>query len=300
MKSSLACLPAVFFGAIAFMQLAGCAAAPVKLHADESLQYGNPMKDIAIVGGAQVFLPGMSSRTESVLSLEDSKQADENQVPGIKIALEQLGYKVVYAEPTGVGYDHWTSDQERWVYAASAGSASTRKYQIVGSSPAFEYPPMAANPEYRDAVRQEFSKMNAAPSWSQYAPQEADLRIIQRATGGDTICFMLVAGSKSSSAEKSASTAENVGGFLFGLISPVTVSSNLPADSVHTALVCSQVSTGKVLWQSTDGLEIDPAAKPPADYYKGFLSNFPKAGAAMTKNCVFADKAASLYDCTTP
>ncbi len=296
MKTKPARLLLACAAAFVSLQLGGCANQPTQLHAAESLQYGNPMKKVAVLGTGHIFLMGMSDDKKTFIGLEDSKKAVEGQVRGVKDELKQLGYKVAYAEPVGIGYGDWQADgAERWV------DANGKKRQVTGDAPAFVYPSVAANARYRNAVGQEFIKIAAMlgkGDIGKYAPQKADLKTIQQATGADTICFMTVYGYKYSSGQKEASTAENVGGAIFGLFSPITIQSNLPDDSVHTSLICSQAKTGQVMWQSIADLDSPPATGPAAGYYQSFLNTFPKKGAKITSKCTFSDKAASVYDCT--
>ncbi len=296
MKSSVSRLLLGFAVAAVSLQLSGCADQPTQLHAAESLQYGNPMKKVALLGTGHVFLMGKSNDKKTFIGLQDSKTALESQVHGVKDELKQLGYKVTYAAPAGIGYGDWEADgAERWV------DANGKDRQLTGDTPAYVYPSLAANAKYRSAVGREFIKIATLlgkDKIGEYAPEKADLKVIQQATGADTICFMTVYGYKYSSGQKTASTAENVGGAIFGLFSPITIQSNLPDDSVHTSLVCNEAKTGQVMWQSVAGLDSPPATGPAAGYYQAFLNTFPKKGAKITSKCTFADKSSSVYNCT--
>lgn len=285
----------VFGAAILLLQLGGCST-PIKLRADESLQTVNPINSIAIVGAARVIRPRMGSK-EAVLSLADSQKAVELGVHGLTKAFKEKGYRIVYAQPVGVGYK-WPPNKENWVYTfgkdKDGNEIQGQKYQIMDGRPAYEYPSTENNPQYRTAVRQEFEKMYALDSERQlrnYTPSKADLATIQQVTGGDTICFMNVWGRQYSAGRKAGAVALQVVAALFGVIS-----SGGPSDAMTTHVICSQVATGKVLWQYWYGTLNDPV-EPSAGYYQKLLALFPKPATRLAHGCKFVDKVTSLYDC---
>ena len=280
--------------ATALLQLGGCSA-PYKLRADESLQSSNPMHTIAIVGTARVIRPRTGSK-EAVLTLAHSKKAVEIAVPRLKKAFEKKGYRVSYAQPVGIGYK-WPTNKENWVYtfeSKDGKESEGAKYQILDGTPAFEYDATASDPAYRAAVRQEFENMyllDTKRKIREYTPTKANLETIQKVTGGDTICFMSVWGRQYSAARKAGALALQALGALFGAFG-----SGGPSDAMSTHVICSQVATGKVLWQNWFAELVDPV-EPSEEHFQNVLKLFPKGATQLAHECKFVDKVASLYDC---
>ena len=163
----------IFFG----IGLLSACAETQRLRAAPSLKTANPMHDIAIVGAANVFWPRTdfkswphgSETKEPVLGLAESKHAVESGVAGVKAALEKKGYRVVYAQPVGVGYK-WPTYTLNWVFnfgEIAENDSRGRKYRILDGAPAYEYSANEKIPEYRAAVRHEFERLNALNSHKQ-------------------------------------------------------------------------------------------------------------------------------------
>lgn len=278
---------------ILLLQMTGCASTGKIVRASEGLETQNSMNEIALIGGAMILRPRMGGK-EAVLSLTDSKAAIEIAVPKLKTEMEKKGYRVVYAQPVGVGYKH-PSYKENWVFTFDNDGREQGQRQIQDGSPAFEYPALYEHELYRKAVREEYERVNIAISKKQpwaYLPKQENLQTIQKVTGGDTICLVRSWGHQFSSARK----AGDVGLDLLASMVGATRTGGYHWDHMETLLVCSSPDTGKVIWHASKATEENPV-EPPEDHFKETLALFPPVATPLSKECKMTDKVRSLYRC---
>jgi len=178
----------------------------VPVRASDSMFQENSVEKIAILSAGRVEWPRWA-RKEPVLGLAESKQSLAMITPKLREILVDKGYEIVFSEPVGIGY-YSPFYKENWViknYGEKDGEIE--KLQVADNGPAFEYPVVQDNQEFRKAVRNIFEQIELAlyrRDLNIVSLSKNDLEVIRQVTGGDTIFFFRVWGRRFSTQRKVA------------------------------------------------------------------------------------------------
>jgi hypothetical protein len=275
----------------------------VSIRASDSMFKENPVKKIAVIAEGKVQWPGLGGFkvNPALLGLQESKEALATHLPQTKDVFTKKGYEVVFCEPTGIGYySPFDETSGRWVVdygeptepkseenkeskesketegnkeaKKNTEKPNSKKWQIQGMEPAFEYPIVKNNPDLKKASKSIFEDFELSiyrRTINFYVPKKEDLKIIQNITNADTICVNRVFGLKYSNRRKIAA-ALLVGGGL--------------SDTVESFFVCVNASTGEVLWQNGIYTLGDPTS-PSETYIDNVLKLFPEINKPITAKC---------------
>lgn len=266
--------------------LLGCGG--YKLRISDSMFQENAIQKIAILSTGRIEWPRRQAPfggyKEGVLGLTENKQALAILAPKLRDILVNKGYEVVFSEPVGIGYYN-PFYKENWVIEKNGEKGERfKKWQVLDNSPAFEYPVVQNNQEFRRAVRNIFEQIELAiyrRELKTFAPSRNDLEIIQQVTRADTICFNRVFGHKYSRARKMV--FHNFFGKIY-------------RDIEESSLLFVNASSGEVLWLRRFHSWEDPAA-PGEESVSKPLGYFPKINQPMESKCKKKDPVGPIYKC---
>jgi hypothetical protein len=247
------------------MLVAGCAG--VQIRASDSMFQENSIKKIAVLSTGRVEWPRIVGKP--VLGLTETKRALEMFAPKMKEILVNRGYEVVFSEPAGIGYYN-PSYKDNWVYEnyGEKGEES-KKWQLVGKRPAFEYPIVQNNQEFRAAVQNIFEQIELAlhqGDLKAFTLSKNDLEVIRQATGADTVCLFRVSGWKFTTSRKVATA----------LLAAAAGTTSTVKDRVESFLLFVKASSGEVLWQHGAYFIGEDPANPGEMVVNESLRYFPK------------------------
>lgn len=277
----------------AVINLTACGKATL-IRADSSLENANPMRNISVLGAARVVWPRMNGKTP-VIGLAVSKKALDRILPIISDSIKDRGYTLNYAKAAGVAYSDY-SYSENWVYENYETQADqTKKWKTGKKKVAYVYPEIESNAELSAAVQNVFISIDEARSGtilSGFDFESADLKAIQKAVGGDTLCFVDIYATKYTTNRKVGSIAADVG---IALLTGVTTNNKLK-EHVVTGLICALPETGKVIWAHARRSGGD-ATIANAGYVRAVLRYFPKVASPLSNDCVPWKEIETGYAC---
>jgi hypothetical protein len=166
----------------------------IRFRASDSMSKENSIQKVAILSTGRIEWPreGVFGEKEGVLGLTENKEALAILTPKLGDILVIKGYEVVFSEPVGIGYYN-PSYKENWVMETNGDRGErSKKWQVLDKSPAFEYPAVQNNQDFRRAVRNIFEQIELAiyrRELNTFAPSRKDLEVIRQITG--TIRFVL-------------------------------------------------------------------------------------------------------------
>jgi len=258
---------------IFFVLISGCVGLRgVPVRASDSMFQENSIKKIAILSAGRVEWPRWA-RKEPVLGLVESKQSLGMITPKLREILVNKGYEVVFSEPVGIGY-YSPFYKENWVienYGEKDGEI--KRLEMPDNSPAFEYPVVQDNQEFRKAVRNIFEQIELAlyrRDLNIVSLSKNDLEVIRQVTGGDTIFFFRVWGRRFSTQRKVATA------FRYPPNHP-------DRDCGSYLLLFVNASSGEVLWEGVS-FGKDPSV-PEKTGVNEILRYFPRINQTMDTKC---------------
>ena len=290
------------------INLFGCASQQPKIsyRASDLLIEKNPIKKIAIVGEAQVMRPRMGGK-DPILSISSSKQLLEDSLPRLRSAFNNKGYKVVYAEPAGIGY-YWRGPDDYWVYDYSAKKKGIGfdKWRIDSMKPVYVYPRIKRSKAIEKATRNEFERLNDYISMnrlSAYLPDYENVETIAQQTHADTVCFARLWGERFSTARKVGDVALKVAVALLG----GGMSGGGLKEFKEVCLVCANAESKQLAWLNTyivggdpiDGISDGTAQSSHAadSFFQRAMSTLPNAGQSFPADCRVTNRAINVVTC---
>lgn len=239
-----------------------------------------------------------------VLNVPESIELTRAMVTHSRRAIEKKGFEVVYAEPVAVGINctgWWVmeppgfSGVETETYVAPDNSY--RLIQVPDGRSVYKFENLAADPTLYVAASGIMGEIERR-SWSSYKVNPEDARVVQKATGADTLLVIFNRSKiqkewyerKRERFFKEMSFFEKLGANMVLLVMAPYIKTYSPNDDDYLSfnLAFLDLSKNVVLWETMGGSE-DPSV-PDESKIERALKFFPEKGKLMNPDVCKRDK----------
>ena len=266
----------------------GCASY-TSIRAAQSLKSQNTIKEIAIIGGASILYKNGEWAT---VNLSASRTSIEHTLHRLQQEFEKKGYRVVYAEPVGVGY-RWPVFKQNWYSTYDNKGYIETSTQIYSGEPAYEYPVVLANDKFRRAIHEEYERINKDFVNGGYLlkPSKTNFQDIHEVTGGDTVCLVF-----SSGVQNIDNNATNITVAILSALGGVYTSNSQHRNKYNNFIYCSNLHDGGVVYSFSKNTHKLPTVTDD-NHFKDLLALFPSTGNPLNKDCKLINKVNNYYHC---
>ncbi|VGO12091.1 hypothetical protein PDESU_00641 [Pontiella desulfatans] len=244
-----------------------------KVRSAEKMKSSNPMRNIAIFGGGRVFYPRQMGMGVLLCSTQTDR-AIKALLAQTTTAFQMKGYSVVLAQPAGIGFFD-TAHRDYWAYSDLEGNSPKVRHDT--EVPVYVYPYVKTRPDLEQALRKLYRGLNDG---HRFEPSVDDLAVVRKYTGADTVALVRMRGIEYTAERKVGVAMLGVAAAALG-----SYNSSTPKETTEAIVVCMEVATGEVLWQSGMWLQTVPA-KPDPLLMIELLEPLPKAGYAINPKYV--------------